>query len=62
MFQNILQTSFGSKNFDSIDKGINNPSAFNVKDACVEISYSWFEVTAKTIENCWKKTGFQQNV
>lgn len=38
------------------------PNAINVKEACDEISSSWFEVTAKTIHNCWKKADFMQNV
>lgn len=31
--------------------------AVNVKEACDNIAGSWWEVTEKTIRNCWKKAG-----
>lgn len=42
----------------NIENKVEDPfKVINVKEACDNIAGSWWEVTEKTIRNCWKKAG-----
>lgn len=42
----------------NIENKVENPlKGVNIKEACDNIAGSWWEVTEKTISNCWRKAG-----